>query len=97
MFRWIAFILAAACVVIGATAAYPQGCLPLAAAEAEMTRYGEEHFAIGMTDGRMMRLYVNPTTRTWTMFSVTAEGLACSIDDGSDFETVRPASSGKQT
>lgn len=103
MARWLAFILACWTVVIGAmliwaTAAWPQACLPLGLAERGIAeRRGEALFAVGQIQGRMMRLYANRETRSWTALSVDGRGTACVIGSGTDLEFVAPPKPGSPT
>lgn len=96
MTRCVPFIFACAATAVGATllsatAAYPQVCVPLAIAEQAVARqHGEHLFAVGQVGTRMMRLYANPATRSWTALTVDPEGRACLIGSGTNLEFVKP-------
>lgn len=50
-------------------------------------RFGERGFVSGVVKtAGLMKLYVNPVTRTWTILLIDAAGEACIKAAGTDFE-----------
>ena len=50
-------------------------------------RYGETPIAMGLTGGSyVMELFVNPETGTWTFVLTQANGTACGVASGENFE-----------
>lgn len=72
-------------------------CHPAAALSEVMAKeYGEQLFAIGAADpAGTVRIYVNPESRTWTVFAVTPGQLACPLAAGKAFDFARPKPAGQ--
>ncbi len=64
-----------------------QECLPIADARAGLfARYGEIPSGAGdLGEGSTGVLFVNPTTRTWTVLAIGPGGRACGILAGLDW------------
>ncbi len=56
-----------------------------------MERYGESLTVQGIDGtGRVIAMFSNPDTGTWTALIVTPDGNACLVADGGDFEYHKP-------
>ncbi len=83
----LAFIVA-----LAASPVIAQDCIGTADAYASLTtNYGEERLSISMLpDGRIIEMWGNPDTGTWSMFITLPNGLSCSVGSGEGFETFAP-------
>lgn len=81
-----ALILAA---LVAATPAAAQECIGTADAYASLTTtYGEQRISTAlMPDGRIIELWVNPSTQTWSMMVTAPNGVSCGLASGVGFET----------
>ena len=72
---------------VGALAQNP--CAPAESALRMLAQFGEERLGEGISSqGHMFSLYVNPTTRTWSVFgrSPQTPEQFCLLDSGTDWE-----------
>lgn len=76
-------------VALAASPAMAQECIGTADAYASLTtNYGEDRLSISMLpDGRILELWGNRETGTWSMFITLPNGLSCSVGSGQGFET----------
>jgi hypothetical protein len=52
------------------------------------TRFGEMPFSTATAGQNLVKFYVNPSTRSWTVVAVTPDGGVCIFAAGDDFEPV---------
>lgn len=78
--------------LVAASPAMGQDCIGTPDAYASLiNNYGEERISISMLpDGRIIELWGNPDTRTWSMFITLPNGLSCSVGSGEGYETFAP-------
>lgn len=74
---------------LAASPAMAQECIGTPDAYASLiTNYGEERLSISMLpDGRIIELWGNRDTGTWSMFITLPTGYSCSVGSGQGFET----------
>lgn len=79
-------LIAAALVV--ASPAMSQECIATADAYTSLTQsHGEERMFIALLpDGRILEMWANKTTDTWSMFITTPNGISCAVGSGQGFE-----------
>ena len=84
----------------GGAPAYSQQ-MPLCGPAAEIlpsfaAEYGEHTIASGLSPRGYVVVYLaNPTTGTWTVFRLSAEGVACIVDAGDGLQLLQPATPGE--
>jgi len=55
-----------------------------------VSQYGEARAATGMVgEQQLMELWANPSSGSWTVILTTAQGIACVVATGNDFEVAR--------
>lgn len=53
-----------------------------------MERFGEHRIGMGMRDGVLVEVWVNPTTGSWSIVTTVAAGVSCLASSGVDFEYI---------
>ena len=93
MTRFVTF--AAACMLLGATAADAQSrnCGPRAdVVERLASGYGETRQSIGVAaNNAVMEVYASARTGTWTITVTMPSGVTCLVASGRDFEELAEA------
>ena len=64
--------------------------------EKELTEKYHEQAIAGGIDGRGNLVRVFASDKTWTIIRTSPNGLACTFDAGSDWETLKPEIQGKK-
>lgn len=79
-----------AIVAAGLMAAAPataQECIGTVDAYISLSQnYGEQRLVVTvLPDGRIIEVWVNPETETWSLFITTPDGVSCSVGSGVGF------------
>jgi hypothetical protein len=79
--------------VLAASPVWGQACLPRAVLiERLADGYGEGREAVALTaDGRMLEIFANLETGSWTIALTVADGVSCLVASGENYERVREA------
>lgn len=88
MTRSMKVAIAAAGLMIATPAAVEaQACVASIEAYISLSQnYGEQRLVVTvLPDGRIIEVWVNPETETWSMFITTADGMSCSVGSGVGF------------
>lgn len=79
--------------VLSAWPAAASQCGPDAEAERLLVeKYGEARQSFGLSsDGRLIIVWANPATGTWTITASTPDGVTCLVADGQSFTALDEA------
>lgn len=73
--------------LVAATPAVAQDCIPTVEAYIALSQtYGEQRLVVTvLPDGRIVEVWVNPDTETWSMMVTTPDGMSCGVGSGTGY------------
>lgn len=78
--------------LVAATPAIAQECIPTVDAYLSLSQnYGEQRLYIAvLPDGRVVEMWGNPDTETWSMMITLPEGISCALGSGVGYIVNKP-------